>query len=173
MRPGIRPSLWSVRAFTLIELLVVLVVIGVAAGLVYVNLGGDHARAVEREAKRLAGALEHAALVAQWTGETLGVSADGRSYRFWRRSVSDRWSAVADDDVLAPHTLGIDLTVSAATYAGAPVTAGAILPFRPTGRNEPFVLVLTSPGGAITIAADPLNRVHVAPPGRGLRDSAL
>lgn len=173
MRPGIRSCRWSVRAFTLIELLVVLVVIGVAASLVYVNLGGDHARAAEREAKRLAGALEHAALLAQWTGETLGVSADGRTYRFWRRSAGDRWSSVADDDVLAPHTLANDLAVSTATYAGAPTTAGAIIPFRPSGRNEPFVLVLTSPGGIITIAADPLNRVHVAPLGRGLRDSAL
>jgi general secretion pathway protein H len=160
------------RAFTLIELLVVLVVIAVAAGLVFVNLDADHARAAKRESKRLAGALEHAAALAQWRGETLGVSAEGRGYRFWRRSADDRWTAVGDDDVLAPRTLAFDLTVSAAMYAGAPVAADAILPFRPGGRNEPFALVLASPAGTFTVAADPLNRVHIVPPASGTHDQA-
>lgn len=171
-RPGNRPGPSSARAFTLIELLVVLVVIGVAAGLVFVNLATDHARAAEREAKRLAGALEHAAALAQWTGETLGISAEGGSYRFWRRGADDRWSAMVDDDVLAPRTLAADLEVSTAAYAAAPVAADTILPFRPSGRNEPLVLALVSPAGVFTIATDPLNRVRIVPPASGGRDSA-
>lgn len=148
--------------FTLVETLIVVVVIAIASALAIVNLGGGDRRAAEREAARLAGALEHAAALAQWNGETLGVSADGRSYRFWRRDADDRWAALVDDEVLAPRTLPAELAVTPATYAGAPVPVDAVLPFRPSGRNEPYALVLASPAWSLVVAGDPLNRVQVA-----------
>lgn len=149
--------------FTLIEVLVVIVVIGIASAYLVVNLGGAADRpTAEREAARFAGALEHAAARAQWSGETLGVSAEGSAYRFWRREGIDRWTALVDDDVLAPRVLPAHLQVSASRYAGAPVAADAILPFRPTGRNEPYALVLVSPAWSLVVSGDPLNRVQVA-----------
>lgn len=157
-------STGSRSGFTLIEMLIVVVVIGIASTIAIVNLGGDgDRRAAEREAARLAGALEHVAALAQWNGETLGVSADGRSYRFWRRSADNRWAALADDAVLAPRALPAEITVAPAAYAGAPVAADAILPFRPSGRNEPYAFVLASPAWSLVVAGDPLNRVQVAP----------
>jgi len=148
--------------FTLLEVLVVVVVIGIASGIVIANLDGDDRRRTEREAHRLAGALEHAAALAQWQSETLGVSAGSGSYRFWRRGADGRWVALADDDVLAPHSLPEEITIRLASYAGAPVAEDAILPFRPSGRNEPFALVLASPAWSQIVAGDPLNRVQVA-----------
>ena len=150
--------------FTLIEILVVVVIVGIVSGVVIANLGGDERRSAEREAQRLAGALEHAAALAQWKGEMLGVSADGVAYRFWRRAEDGRWSAVDDDDVLAPHALPSAFTIRLASYAGAPVAVDAILPFRPSGRNEPYALELASPAWSQIVAGDPLNRVHVAVP---------
>jgi general secretion pathway protein H len=150
--------------FTLIEVLVVVVVIGMAAGLAIVNFGTDDRRATEREAKRLAGALEHAAALAQWRGETLGVSADGSGYRFWRRAAGDQWTTLGDDDVLAPRSLPAQWSVTPASFAGAPVAADAILPFRASGRNEPYALLLASPAWSLVIAGDPLNRVQYAVP---------
>ena len=91
-----------------------------------------------------------------------GVSADGASYRFWRRGADDRWSALADDDVLAPRTLPAGITVATVVYAGAPVPADAILPFRASGRNEPYALAVASPAWTLEVAADPLNRVRIA-----------
>jgi len=153
----------SRAGFTLIEMLIVVVVIGIASAFVIVNLGGGgDRRTAEREATRLAGALEHAAALAQWKGETLGVSADGSAYRFWRRGVDNRWAALADDDVLAPRALPAEFTISPTAYAGAPVAADAILPFRPSGRNEPYALLLASPAWSLVVAGDPLNRVQVA-----------
>ena len=68
--------------------MVVLVVLGIAAGFLVANLASDDRRAAEHEAVRLAGALEHAVAAAQWSGDTLGVSADGHAYRFWRRDAA-------------------------------------------------------------------------------------
>jgi general secretion pathway protein H len=150
--------------FTLIELLVVLVIIGLVAGIVSLSIGGDERRATEREAKRLAGALEHAAATAQWRAQTLGVSADGGGYRFWRRDANDRWSVLADDDVLAARTLPAGITATPVAYAGAPVAPDAILPFRASGRNEPYTLEVASSAWSLQVDADPLNRVHLAAP---------
>jgi general secretion pathway protein H len=148
--------------FTLVEVLVVIVIIGVVAGLALLGVGGDERQTTEREAKRLAGALEHAAALAQWRAETLGVSAEGAGYRFWRRGADDRWSALADDDVLAPRALPAGITVQPVVFAGAPVPANMIVPFRASGRNEPYALVVASSAWSLEVAADPLNRVRVA-----------
>jgi type II secretion system protein H len=153
--------------FTLAELLVVLVVIGLAAGLVYAQLDTDPRQTLEREGRRLAGALEHAALLAQWKNETLGVSANGGAYRFWRRSAQldgDRWIALSDDDVLAPRALPSPMLATARLYAGQLVPGEAVLPLYPSGRNEPYVIALASPEWQILLIADPLNRVALVGP---------
>ncbi len=160
-RPRARIRARRGAGFTLIELLVVVAIVAIAAGLVVVNLPDSGEYRAEREARRLAGALEHAAAVAQWRGETLGVSADGTAYRFWRRGDDDRWSALGDDDVLAAHALPAGLAVAPSTWAGAPVLPNAILPFRPSGRNEPYALALTSSRWSFVVIADPLNRVQI------------
>lgn len=150
------------RGFTLVEILVVIVIVGIAASLVVANIGGDDRRELEREAKRLAGALEHAAALAQWQGETLGVSAEGGAYRFWRRDADNRWIALTGDDVLASRTLPHGILVAPASYAGAPVAPDTILTFRASGRNEPYSLALASPGGTLLLTGDPLSRVQYA-----------
>jgi len=154
------------RGFTLIELLVVLIVIGLAAGLVYAQLDTDPRQTLEREGRRFAGALEHAALLAQWKNETLGVSASRGAYRFWRRddTVEGNWVALSDDDVLAPRVLPASFAATSRLYAGQPVPDEAVLPLRPSGRNEPYVIALASPEWQILLTADPLNRVALVGP---------
>jgi type II secretion system protein H len=153
--------------FTLAEVLVVLVVIGLAAGLAYAHLEGNPRLAVEREGRRFAAALEHAASLAQWRNQTLGVSASGEAYRFWRRDTSvegDRWVPLSDDDVLAPHALPAPMAVLPRAYAGQEVAANAILPLAASGRNEPYVMEIASPEWRVLLIADPLNRVALSAP---------
>lgn len=148
--------------FTLVELMVVIVVIGIAAALIYAIPGDGGYRDVEREAKRLAGALEHAQATAQWQSETLGVSAEGTGYRFWRRDSEQRWIAMTDDDVLAPRALPTPMTVNVQTYSGTPVPPDTVIPFRASGRNEPFTLSLAGSGHTIVVSGDPIGRVRFA-----------
>ncbi len=153
----------AIAGFTLVEVLVVLLVLGIAAGAAVVAYTGDERDSTMREARLLAGAVEHAALRAKVRAETLGVAAEGDTWRFWRRHPdSGRWQPVADDDVLAARALPPRMAVVALAYAGAPVAGDAIVPLRPTGRNEPYVFVLRSPATTVVLASDPLNRVTLS-----------
>jgi len=165
-----RGSAPRAAGFTLIEILVVIVVAGIAAALIVANIGGDDARSAEREARRLAGALEHAAQVAQWRRENLGVSVEGAGYRFWHRNAADdQWLPVAGDDVLAARALPRGLAVSPLRYAGAPVAPDAVLPFRASGRNEPYEIAIVGASAQYRVIGDPLNRVSVAAAAAGVR----
>ena len=142
-------------------------VIGLAAGLAYAQLDSDPRQTLTREGRRLAGALEHAALLAQWKNETLGVSAGGGGYRFWRRrneGDGERWIALSDEELLAPRALPSPLIAVARTYAGQAVPNEAVLPLVPSGRNEPYVIALASPEWQLLLTADPLNRVALIGP---------
>lgn len=155
------------RGFTLAEILVVLIVIGIAAGITYAQLESDPRQTLQREGRRFAGALEHAAQLAQWKNETLGVSASGNAYRFWRRSTDsegDHWIALSDDDLLTPRALPEPLIAVARAYAGQTVPDEAVLPLVPSGRNEPYVIALAAPEWQLLLSADPLNRVAVIGP---------
>lgn len=146
--------------FTLIEIVVVIVVIGITAALVFAYPGSDPARELGREGRRLAGALEHAAAAAQWQGELLGMSADGDGYRFWRRDTEGNWVALTGDDVLSPRPLPTGMTVVPASYAGGPAARDLVIPFRASGRNEPFTLLMTGPRSALVVSGDPVGRVR-------------
>jgi type II secretion system protein H len=156
-----------ITAFTLVEMLIVLLVIGLAAGLAYARMESDPRQTLQRESRQLAAALEHAALLAQWRSESIGVSANGSVYRFWRRGSDtggDSWTALSDDDVLLPHVLPAPLSAAAREYAGRRVAADAILPLRASGRNEPYSIEIASDQWRVVLLADPLNRVVVSDP---------
>src|SRR5437870_4579197 len=163
-----RLSAWKRSAgFTLVEMLVVLFVIGLAAGLVYARFETDPRQTLEREARQLAGALEHAALLAQWRNAPIGVSVSDAVVRFWRRGSADdgeRWLVLSDDETLRPHALPDSLAAAARTYAGRAVAADTILPLSPSGRNEPYSIEIASEQWRVVLSADPLNRVALAGP---------
>ena len=153
-----------VPGFTLLEILVVIAILALAAGIAVVSFDRDERGTVEREARRFAGALEYAAQRAQMRHETIGVSAGGNGWRFWTRGPDGRWRALSDDVPLAPRALPQPLDAAPLAYAGHPLAANAIVPLRPSGRNEPYSFVVASSSHRAIVSADPLNRVAVAGP---------
>jgi type II secretion system protein H len=163
--PFTRPaSCTSDSGFTLVEMLVVIVILGIVTGLGVALVGPDERDVQAREARRFASALEYAAARAQWRNEALGVSADGHVVRYWRRASDDRWTPLADDDVLAAHRLPDTLDAAALAFAGRTVAPNAILPLRASGRNEPLAFALVTPRYRTVIALDPLNRAAITGP---------
>ena len=114
-----RPANFSrAHGFTLLEVLVIVAVLSISAAVLIPNLFPDQRQALHREAQRLADAMQHAALAAQWRGENLAWSADGDGYRFWRQETSSGqgadaahpgWRTLDDDDVLSPHRLPLSV----------------------------------------------------------------
>jgi general secretion pathway protein H len=154
------PRARCARGFTLVEILVVVAIIAITAGLAVIAYDADDRGTTAREAKRFAGVIEHASARAQWRAETLGVSADGGSWRFWRRTTdANRWLPVADDELLIAHALPDGITVGPLSYAGQPLPTDAIVPLRASGHNEPFAFLLRGKTARIVLSADPLNRV--------------
>jgi type II secretion system protein H len=150
----------SHTGFTLVEILVVVAIIAITAGLATLAFDGDDRGTAAREAKRFAGALEHASARAQGRAETLGVSAGADGWRFWRREAdANRWLPFSGDDVLDAHRLPAGMAVAPLSFAGRALPADAIVPLRASGRNEPYAFVLTGKTSRIVLAADPLNRV--------------
>jgi general secretion pathway protein H len=154
----------TARGFTLIEILVVVAILAIGAGVAAIALSRDDGAALDRETRRFAGAVEYAADRAKVRRETLGVSAEGDAWRFWRRAPDGRWSALSDDPALAPRALPAPLRALALSYAGAPVAPDAIVPLRATGRNEPFAFVFANERMQAVVGADPLSRVSVSEP---------
>jgi type II secretory pathway pseudopilin PulG len=143
--------------------LVAVTIIAIASGITVLAWRGDPRVDAEREARRFAGALEYAAERAQWRRETLAVQADGRGWRFLRRADPTHWATIVDDDVLSARVLPAPLSILPTQYAGQPVAAGAVIPLRASGRNEPFAFVVDGGSTRLVVAADPLNRVAIVP----------
>jgi general secretion pathway protein H len=159
----------AAAGFTLVEVLVVLAILALSAAVLVPNLFPDEQRLLRREGDRLADTLQHAALAAQWRGENLAWSADGRSYRFWRLdpnvldgdNAHPGWRALSDDELLVVHVL------PAGEYAqllrlGSQPASQSWLVFRADGLNEPYAMALGNAAARMLISADPLNRVTFA-----------
>jgi general secretion pathway protein H len=151
----------SARGFTLVEILVVVAILAIGAGISAVLLSGDERTALSHEARRFAGAVEYAVDRAKVRHETLGVSADGATWRFWRRAADGRWSALSDDPALAPRALPSTVRALPHAYAGGPLRPETIVPLRASGRNEPFAFVLAVDRYQTVVSADPLGRIAV------------
>ncbi|MEO8136716.1 MAG: prepilin-type N-terminal cleavage/methylation domain-containing protein [Betaproteobacteria bacterium] len=148
------------RGFTLIEMLVVLVIIGLGAGLVALQLGHDTGATLRQECERLRTSLEYAAQLAQWRREPLVWEADQQGYRFLRPDPKGEWREEVDAE-LARHVLPEALHVRATGPAGTPQPLRVL--FRASGRNDPYAIVVDAAQGSWAIRADPLNRVVAGP----------
>lgn len=139
------------RGFTLIELLVVLVVIGIALGMVVVQLMPDDRAVLREESQRLALLLENAGMEARASGRPLAWSAEKNSYRFWKKNDYGDWVRLDDDAMFRPRTMPDGLTI-----AEVSVESQILKPNEPMSLNAasfalPFHIRLTSKDASASV----------------------
>lgn len=82
-----------------------MVVMGVALGLVMVQLMPDQRAPLREEAGRLALLLENAGLEARASGRSLAWSGEKGKYRFFSKNAYGDWVRIDDDSSFRPRTL--------------------------------------------------------------------
>jgi len=141
------------RGFTLVELLVVLVVMGVALGLVMVQLMPDHSAPLREESARLALLLENAGLEARASGRSLAWSGEKNSYRFLSKNAYGDWVRIDDDSSFRPRTLPEGMNISEVTVEEQAIRQGEFVLLSAHSFAVPFRIRLTSGLGGEFISA--------------------
>lgn len=140
------------RGFTLIELLVVLVVMGVALGLVMVQLMPDRQAPLREEAARLALLLENAGLEARASGRSLAWSGEKNSYHFLKQKDEyNDWVRIVDDTSFRPRTLPEGVFVGEISVEEQPLKSGEFVLLSAHSFAVPFRIRLTSEYGSASV----------------------
>lgn len=137
--------------FTLIELLVVLVVMGVALGLVMVQLLPDKRAPLREEAGRLALLLENAGMEAHASGRSLAWSGEKSNYLFWKKNNYGDWVRIDDETLFRPRTLPEGMRIGEITVEQQAVKPGEYMLLSATSFAVPFRIRLTSEYGSASV----------------------
>ncbi len=136
----------------MIELLIVLVVMGIAMGLVMVQLMPDKRAPVREEAARLALLLENAGLEARASGRSLAWSGEKNSYRFLNKNEYGDWIRIDDDSLFRPRTLAEGVNVGEVSVEQQPLKPGAYILLSAYAFAVPFRIHLSSEFGGATVS---------------------
>lgn len=147
--------------FTLIELLVVLVVIGVALGMVAVQLMPDSRAILREEAQRLALLLENAGMEARASGRPLAWSADKNGYRFWKKNDYGDWVRVEDDAMFRPRILPNGLGITEVSVETQPLQPGELMSLNAFSFTLPFRIRLTGERASANVTGSSTGAVSV------------
>ena len=131
------------RGFTLIEMLVVVLIMGLLVGLVSVITRPDARGLLRIEAERLAQLMDLAASEASLTGKTIGWTANGPSYGFWRFREDSGWSEIRDNDLLRERTLPPGMTISDLQVENMRPQGAMRLEFTPYAPPQFFTIELS------------------------------
>ncbi|MFT5758245.1 MAG: general secretion pathway protein H [Alteromonadaceae bacterium] len=94
-----------IKAFTLIEIMMVIVLIGLMASVLQLNMGINKPdEMLKTSSGRFAGVFNIAAEYSMLNNIELGVVIDKESYQFLGFD-GEKWSPIADNKILAPYTL--------------------------------------------------------------------
>jgi len=139
------------RGFTLIELLVVMLVMGIAMGLVVVQLMPDHRAPLREEAGRLALLLENAGLEARASGRSLAWSGVKNSYRFFSKNEFGDWIRIDDDSSFRPRTLPDGVNIGEVSVEEQALKPGEYVLLSANSFAVPFQINLSSEYGSARV----------------------
>lgn len=151
------------RGFTLVEILMVLMIIGLTVGLVTVLAQPDERGLLRIEAERLAQLLTLAATESRLTGKSIGWTADGPGYRFWRLRADTGWTEIRDGELLRARTLPAGMSISSLRVENMRMQGPMRLQFSGFGPVNSFLVGLSLSAEHAAVAASPLGEVRVVP----------
>ena len=151
------------RGFTLIEMLVVLLIMGLLVGLVSTITRPDERTALRVEAERLARLLDLAAAESRLTGKSIGWTADGLGYRFWRFREDAGWSEIRDSDLLRARTLPQGMAISGVRVENVGAPGVMRLEFSPYGPTLSFMIEISLGAEHRGVAGSPIGELRVLP----------
>ena len=153
----------NVVGFTLVEMLVVLLIMGLLVGLVSTIARPDERGLLRVEAERLAQLLDLAAAESRLTGKSIGWTADGPGYRFWRVREDGGWSEVRDSDLLRARTLPQGMMISGLRVENMRPQGAMRLEFTPYGPPLAFTIEMSVGAERYAVAASPIGDVRALP----------
>jgi general secretion pathway protein H len=139
------------RGFTLIELLVVLVVMGIALGIVVVQLMPDDRTTLREESARLALLLENAGLEARSSGRSMAWSSENTRYLFWRKNDYNDWARIQDDTPFRPRILPEGMQIGEITLDDQLVKPGEQLALSASAYALPFRIKMSFASANTTV----------------------
>lgn len=142
------------RGFTLLEIMVVVVLIGITATLISLNLRPDVERQAELEARRFAGLLEQLREESILAGRAMAVEIDSkdRSYRFF--VARDGWQPLERDEMLRRRQLPEFLSLQLELAEAAADDATNRIVCQPGGEITPFTLIVRARESAYRVTLD-------------------
>ena len=146
-----RPATEKQTGFTLIELLVVLVVMGVALGLVMVQLMPDNRAQLREEAARLALLLENAGMEAHASGRPMAWSGEKSGYRFWKKNNYGEWVLIDDEALFRPRILPEGMHIGEVSVEEKELKPGEYMLLSATSFAVPFQIHLGNQYGSATV----------------------
>ena len=151
------------QGFTLVELLVVLVVMGIALGIVVVQLMPDDRITLREEANRLALLLENAGLEARSSGRSMAWSAGQGGYLFWKKNDYSDWARIEDETEFRPRTLPAGIQIGEVTLDGQPLKTGEQLALSASSFALPFRIQIGNASVSTTVIGKSTGEVIVQP----------
>ena len=156
------PKLFRIQqGFTLVELLVVMVVMGIALGIVVVQLMPDDRTSLREEAARLALLLENAGLEARSSGRSMAWSSENTRYLFWKKNSYNDWTRIEDDTIFRPRVLPEGIHIGEITMDNQPIQAGEHLALSSSAFALPFRIHMNNKTAGTTIIGKSTGEVIV------------
>ena len=137
--------------FTLVELLVVMVVMGIALGMVVVQLMPDNRAPLREEAQRLALLLENAGMEARASGRPLAWSAEKNGYRFWKKNDYGEWVRLEDEGMFRARIFPEGLGIASVSVEQQALKAGEVMSLNAFSFTLPFSIRLNDAYGSASV----------------------
>lgn len=138
-----------------------MVVMGIALGIIVVQLMPDDKTTLREEAARLALLLENAGLEARSSGRSMAWSSENTRYQFWKKNDYNDWTRIEDDTDFRPRVLAQGVQIGEITLDSQPVKPGEQLALSASAFAPPFRIRMSNNSAGTTIIGKSTGEVIV------------